>query len=135
MVKTEIKIKTQSELWSAVNFYETFAFDTRSGRFYKEVNGNRYSFQKVISPDELLRVVEIQRLAWGWSETDIAPTHILALMEDTGGGVIGAYDQDGIMVGFAAGFGGGKDVLTGKPALISSILAVACEGYRSQRVG
>lgn len=135
MVQTELRVRTQSELWSADDFYKTFEFESHNDNFFKEVNNNRYSFQKVNSPHELFRVIEIQRLAWRWSETDIAPTHILSLMEDTGGGVFGAFDENGEMVGFAAGFGGGTDTLTGKPALISSMLAVAGERYRSHGIG
>lgn len=121
--------------WKRDNFYSVFGFEAGLGGFSKIVRGKRYDFRPVVAAEDFVRVLEVQRLAWRWSETDLAPTHILALMADTGGGVFGAYNDNGEMIAFAAGFGGGTDVVTGKPSIISSMLAVAGDQYRSGGVG
>jgi predicted GNAT superfamily acetyltransferase len=121
--------------WTVQSFSENFGFENSEKGLSKEIRGRRYLFRQIRTSHELHRVVEIQKVAWGWKDTDLAPTHILALMEDTGGGVFGAFDENELMVGFAAGFGGGKDSLTGKPTIISSMLAMDGTTYRSSGIG
>jgi predicted GNAT superfamily acetyltransferase len=126
---------TRHDLWNKDGFTKVFGFHTCDGGFTKEVDGAEYLFKEISTADELKKVVEVQKSAWKWQDRELAPVHILALMPDTGGGVFGAYDQHENIVGFAAGFGGGIDKLTGKPILISSMLAMADENMRSKGVG
>lgn len=124
-----------SNCWSPERFPRIFDFQQQGTRFAKEVKVKYYTFEPVGDAEGFLRVVKIQKLAWKWDDIDVAPTHILALAEDTGGGVFGAYNDQGTMVAFAAGFGGGKDTQTGEPTIISSMLAVAGDELRSGGVG
>lgn len=135
LVPASLALASARQPWSPETFPDTFGFDEISGGFSKEIGGRRYRFSEVTSADGLHEVVGVQRAAWGWSETDIAPPHILALMPDTEGGVFGAYDEADGLVAFAAGFGGGKDLLSPAPAIISSMLAVASGIDRSQGIG
>lgn len=121
--------------WSPENFANSFGFRQLNKGFIKELAGKRYLFRRISSPNELQNVIDIQRKAWDWKDIDIAPTHILALMDDTGGGIFGAFDNRNELVAFAAGFGGGTDTLTNKPTLISSMLAVGEKPLRSIGIG
>lgn len=50
---------------------------------------------------------EVQRRAWGLSDLDIAPVHILLTIHKSGGLVLGAFDeQTGTLLGFLLGFHG-----------------------------
>ncbi len=50
---------------------------------------------------------EVQRRAWGLSELDVAPVHILLTIHKSGGLVLGAFDeQTGMLLGFLLGFYG-----------------------------
>lgn len=121
--------------WTKDYFKDMFNFGQNETGFTKEVNGSKYTFREVSSADELKAVVNVQKISWGWDDRELAPVHILALMKDTGGGVFAAYDQINVMVGFAAGFGGGIDPITNQPILISSMLAMAGENLRSKGIG
>lgn len=128
-------IVTGQEVWSNDHFKDIFNFREVDNTLTKEVNGQIYSFKEVVLADDLKNVVDLQKTAWEWDDRELAPVHILALMKDTGGGVFGAYDEKGKMVGFAAGFGGGVDPITNKPILISSMLAMVGKDYRSKGIG
>lgn len=123
------------QCWSPESFSQSFGFDVVENGFTKEIAGKRYLLRRIRSPREFQNVLNVQRKAWDWKDIDIAPTHILALMDDTGGGIFGAFDERDQLVAFAAGFGGGTDTLTGKPALISSMLAVGEKPLRSIGIG
>ncbi|MDP3918106.1 MAG: hypothetical protein Q8Q30_02965 [Candidatus Woesebacteria bacterium] len=131
----ETLIIPDRSIWSNELFFNSFNFNRVNDGFSKEVNGQKYFFNEVNTADELKQVVNIQKKAWRWEDRELAPVHILALMKDTGGGVYAAYNDTSRMIGFAAGFGGGKDVLTGKPILISSMLAIANSELRNKGVG
>ncbi len=50
---------------------------------------------------------EVQRRAWGLSDLDIAPLHILLTIHKSGGLVLGAFDdQTSVLLGFLLGFYG-----------------------------
>jgi predicted GNAT superfamily acetyltransferase len=50
---------------------------------------------------------EVQRRAWGLSDLDVAPVHILLTIHKNGGLVLGAFDeQTGALLGFLLGFHG-----------------------------
>jgi predicted GNAT superfamily acetyltransferase len=53
---------------------------------------------------------EVQRRAWGLSDLDIAPLHILLTIHKSGGLVLGAFDeQTDTLLGFLLGFYGRSD--------------------------
>lgn len=121
--------------WAEESFKKKFDFKKTPTGFEKIVKGQPYSFRQLSTANEFWKVVHIQKAAWGWVDTDLVPTHILALAADTGGGVFGAFNQKEEMIGFAAGFGGGSDQLTGLPTIISSMLAMNGPDYRSGGIG
>lgn len=127
---------TSTEVWRPEEFTKAFGFQKCEGGFTKEVAGADYLFQEISAADDLKKVLEVQKAAWGWEDIEIAPVHILALLQDTGAGVFGAYDSKDNLVGFAAGLGSSKpDPITGKPMLISSMLAIANKDLRSNGIG
>ncbi len=121
--------------WTEEEFKNKFSFKKTPAGFEKNIRGERYSFRQLYAADEFWQVVRIQKIAWGWVDTDLVPTHILALASDTGGGVFGAFSHSGEMIGFAAGFGGGEDQITGLPTIISSMLAMKGSDFRSGGIG
>lgn len=121
--------------WTPESFCSTFHFRAVDRGFTKEINGKQYLFKRVNSPEDLSAVQNIQKNAWDWKDVEIVPVHVLSLWDDTGGGVFSAFGEDGEMVGFAAGMGGGTDRLTGKPTIISSMLAMNGAAFRSGGIG
>jgi predicted GNAT superfamily acetyltransferase len=84
--------------------------------------------------NEMHQAVEIQRLVWLESETDIIPAHLMNSAVHSGGLLIGAYvDQE--MVGFVFGFPGFYSTPDG-PRLkhYSSILGIRPE-WQGQGIG
>lgn len=126
---------TGESVWKAEIFPSRFGFRIVDGKFIKKINGEDIAFTKITDADNLAQVVRVQKKAWGWKDRELAPVHILALMEDTGGGVFTACNENGKFLGFAAGFGGGLDRITGKPILISSMLAMNGDNLRSKGLG
>lgn len=121
--------------WTPENFCLTFGFRAIDGSFVKEINGQEYKFKAIKTPEEFSKAQEVLRKGFGWEAIEIPPIHILALFEDTGGGCFSAFNKNGDMVGFAGGMGGGFDKLTGKPSLISSMLAMKGVENRSGGIG
>lgn len=126
---------TGESVWKPEIFPSFFGFKTENNTLTKNINGEDVFFYKVTDADSLATVVKVQKRAWRWKDRELAPVHILALMEDTGGGVFAAYNKKGKVLGFAAGFGGGMDKITGKPVLISSMLAMNGDDLRSKGIG
>ncbi len=132
------RIATQidyAQAWTPEGFCSTFGFRPAENGFTKEINGTEFKFKQIKTPGELLQGQEVLRQGFGWKDIEIPPVHILALFEDTGGGCFSALDVNGQAVGFAGGMGGGTDKITGKPTLISSMLAMKGTDYRSAGIG
>lgn len=123
----------ENNVWNT-SFLKTFGFEIHNGVFTAQNAGKTYTFHQAKSPQEFVEIQDLQREAWGWSQIDVVPTHILALMDDTGGGAFIAR-LNGHPVAFAAGFGGGIDSITGQPSLISSMLAIGSTDLRSSGIG
>ncbi len=121
--------------WTPDGFCSTFGFQKVEDTFIKTINGAEFKFKSIKSPDDLLEAQRVLRKGFGWKNIEIPPRHILALFEDTGGGCFSAFDEKGMMIGFAGGMGGGTDKVTGKPMLISSMLAMRGKVYRSTGIG
>lgn len=80
--------------------------------------------------EEYDRVVELQRLVWGFADVELVPKDILAAISHAGGQVFGAFDGT-TMVGFVLAFPGFRE---GRPHLHSHMLAVLPD-YRDQGIG
>jgi predicted GNAT superfamily acetyltransferase len=69
-------------------------------------------------------ITELQRQAWGMSDLDVTPSHVLHAASKTGGQVIGAFTADKQLVAFALAFLG-RDVKNARPYLLSHMVAVS----------
>ena len=68
--------------------------------------------------------VEIQRVTWGRSFSDVVPLSILKITQKAGGIAAGAFAPDGRLLGFVYGLAGWMD---GRPFHWSHMLAIAPE--------
>jgi len=90
-----------------------------------------YSVRPLDDLDELRQCLEIQRLAWGFSDADILPIRSLLICSKIGGQVFGAVDDGGQVLGFLNAFPGYRD---GKVYLHSNMMGVRPE-YQSRGIG
>ena len=82
--------------------------------------------------DECRRVVELEKLVWGYTDAeDVVPIPILIVTVKRGGVLIGAFDDSETMVGFVYSLPGLKN---GKPMQWSHMLGVL-DGYRNSGLG
>lgn len=87
----------------------------------------RYTIRLLEKPEEMNAVIELQRIVWPGSETEVTPAHVLITAVHNGGLILGAYEEDTLM-GFVFGFPG-IDMLPDGPQLkhCSHMLAVRPE--------
>jgi len=87
----------------------------------------RYTIRLLEKPEEMNAVIELQRVVWPGSETEVTPAHVLITAAHNGGLILGAYEED-ILIGFVFGFPG-IDMLPDGPQLkhCSHMLAVRPE--------
>jgi chorismate synthase len=84
--------------------------------------------------DALAFLVELQRQTWGMAPEDLAPVNLLAVIADTGGAIVVAYDErrgfnaDG-WLGFAFGLGSRSGVL------VSHMLGVRSDARGAAGIG
>jgi predicted GNAT superfamily acetyltransferase len=83
------------------------------------------------SLDEFERCVELQGAVWGYESGDIVPRRLFLLASKIGGQVVGAFEANRLMVGFAMALPGYRD---GSSYLHSHMLAVLPE-YRNLGLG
>jgi len=75
----------------------------------------RYTIRLLERPEEMTAVIELQRIVWPGSETEIVPAHVLLTAVHNGGLVLGAFEED-VLMGFVFGFPG-VDMLPDGPQL------------------
>jgi predicted GNAT superfamily acetyltransferase len=75
---------------------------------------------------------ELQRQVWGMEDLSIVPLHLLLTAQKNGGLVLGAFDEQGTMVGFVFGFLGMSD--QGQVKHCSHMAGVLPE-YQGQQIG
>jgi predicted GNAT superfamily acetyltransferase len=75
---------------------------------------------------------ELQRQVWGMEDTSVVPLHLLLTAQKNGGLVLGAFDEQGTMVGFVFGFLGMTDQGQVKHC---SHMAGVLPKYRGQQIG
>lgn len=78
-------------------------------------------------------ITELQRQAWGLSDLDVTPSHVLLAASKTGGQVIGAFSADNQLVAFALAFLG-HEKKSAQPYLLSHMVAVL-PSLQSKSVG
>ena len=66
-----------------------------------------FTIRRLETTEDYKAAEEVQRRAWGLSELDVAPVHILLSIHKSGGLVLGAFDeQTNVLLGFLLGFYG-----------------------------
>jgi len=90
-----------------------------------------YRVQLLEDIDQLRQCVEIQRLAWGFSDADTLPMRSLVVCAKIGGQVFGAVDDDAQVLGFVNAFPGYRN---GKVFLHSNMMGVRPE-QQNQGIG
>ena len=81
---------------------------------------------------EFRQCEELQRRVWGMEDISIVPLHLLLTAQKNGGLVLGAFDEQGTMVGFVFGFLGMTD--QGQVKHCSHMAGVLPE-YQGQQIG
>ena len=66
----------------------------------------RVRIRPITSPSELVEVEELQRKVWGMDDVDVVPAHMMVAALMCGGLVLGAYDEEGRLIGFVFGIAG-----------------------------
>jgi len=90
-----------------------------------------YRIQLLQDIDQLRQCVEIQQLAWGFSDVDTLPMRSLVICAKIGGQVFGAVDGSSQVLGFLNAFPGYRD---GKVYLHSNMMGVRPD-YQNQGIG
>ena len=87
-----------------------------------------YRVQLLEDIDQFRQCVEIQHLAWGFSEAETVPMRSLVVCAKIGGQVFGAVDDQGLVLGFLNAFPGYRE---GKVLLHSNMMGVRpeCQNY------
>ena len=81
---------------------------------------------------EFYQCEELQRRVWGMEDLSVVPLHLLLTAQKNGGLVLGAFDEQGTMVGFVFGFLGMTD--QGQVKHCSHMAGVLPE-YQGQQIG
>ena len=77
---------------------------------------------------------ELQRRVWSLSDTDVVPLHLLLTAQKNGGLVLGAFDEEGRMIGLLFGFLGARDTTAQQLKHCSHMMGVL-EEWRGHGVG
>ncbi len=70
----------------------------------KSAHQLRIEIRPIRTLDELRQCIDVQISAWGMNPEDVTPLHVLKALIDNGGIVLGAFDENGRVVGFCWGF-------------------------------
>jgi predicted GNAT superfamily acetyltransferase len=65
--------------------------------------------EKLTTIQQFHQCEELQRQVWGLSDADVIPLHLLLIAQKSGGLVLGAFDEEGKMIGTLFGFLGARD--------------------------
>jgi predicted GNAT superfamily acetyltransferase len=93
---------------------------------------NSISIRALKDAAEFYQCEELQRRVWGMEDLSIVPLHLLLTAQKNGGLVLGAFDEQGTMVGFVFGFLGMTD--QGQVKHCSHMAGVLPE-YQGRRIG
>ena len=92
------------------------------------------SIEKLTTIQQFHQCEELQRQVWGLGDTDIIPLHLLLTAQKNGGLVLGAFDEEGEMIGCLFGFLGVRDAIARQLKHCSHLMGVL-EEWRGQGVG
>jgi predicted GNAT superfamily acetyltransferase len=70
------------------------------------LNRTEVAIQQLVTDSEVRSCLEIQRTVWQSSELEVVPHHIFLVAQRIGGQVLGAFDDEGRMIGFLLAFPG-----------------------------
>lgn len=93
---------------------------------------NSISIRALKDAAEFHRCEELQRRVWGMEDISVVPLHLLLTAQKNGGLVLGAFDEQGTMVGFIFGFLGMTDQGQVKHC---SHMAGVLPRYQGQQIG
>jgi predicted GNAT superfamily acetyltransferase len=95
---------------------------------------SNFNIRILETPEEMIRVEELQRLVWPDSETDVVPMHMLITVVHNGGLVLGAFQEDKI-IGALFGFPGLEKIPDGpRPKHCSHMMGIHPD-HRDSGVG
>lgn len=92
------------------------------------------SIEKLTTIEQFHQCEELQRQVWGLSDTDVVPLHLLLIAQKSGGLVLGAFDDEGEMIGLLFGFLGARDAAAQQLKHCSHMLGVL-EEWQGRGVG
>jgi predicted GNAT superfamily acetyltransferase len=90
--------------------------------------------EKLTTIQQFRQGEELQGRVWGMSDTDVVPLHLLLTAQKNGGLVLGAFDEEGRMIGLLFGFLGARDATARQLKHCSHMMGVL-EEWRGQEVG
>jgi predicted GNAT superfamily acetyltransferase len=90
--------------------------------------------EKLTTIEQFHQCEELQRQVWGLSDTDVIPLHLLLIAQKSGGLVLGAFDEEGRMIGLLFGFLGARDATAQQLKHCSHMVGVL-EEWRGRGVG
>jgi predicted GNAT superfamily acetyltransferase len=92
------------------------------------------SIEKLTTIHQFRECEDLQRRVWGLSDTDVIPLHLLLIAQKSGGLVLGAFDEEGKMIGCLFGFLGARDPAAQQLKHCSHMMGVL-EEWRGRGVG
>ena len=98
------------------------------------MGGNGIRIRRLSTADDYHACEALQRSVWRAGDTDVVPLHVLVTIQKNAGVVLGAFDERDRLVGFLAGFLGGRDGDVARLKHCSHIMGVL-EEARGRGVG
>ncbi len=92
------------------------------------------SIKKLTTIQQFHQCEGLQRRVWGLNDTDVVPLHLLLTAQKSGGLALGAFDEEGEMVGFLFGFLGACEATAQQLKHCSHMMGVL-EEWRGRGVG
>ncbi|MEP6689911.1 MAG: hypothetical protein ABJD07_02075 [Gemmatimonadaceae bacterium] len=71
--------------------------------------GSRVNIRSLTSHEDCDACVALQREVWGFGQDDIVPSSVLHIVQYVGGIAVGAFDDEGLLLGFVFGVSGVRD--------------------------
>lgn len=87
--------------------------------------------RKVERHEDYERCVDLQKIVWGFADRDIVPSRTFIVAQHHGGSVIGAFNEEGELIGFVMAI---ASMHSGMPGQHSCMLAVL-PSYQNQGIG